>query len=104
MLHHDPVLFSEVESLFQSQKCKKLVIDATLGLGGHAGMLLSHMNAGDMFLGFDRDADNLSLAKEHLAKIQTQANFECIHASFADLDEVLASRGLSEIDFILYDL
>lgn len=76
MLHHDPVLLSEVELVLQSQNCKKLIIDATLGLGGHASMMLSHLWAGDTLLGFDRDSDNLALAKAHLAKIQTKAHFE----------------------------
>jgi hypothetical protein len=32
-LFHDPVLFSEIETLFISHREKNLVIDATLGLG-----------------------------------------------------------------------
>lgn len=104
MLHHDPVLLSEVELVLQSCEQKKLIIDATLGLGGHAAMMLPYVDEGGMLLGFDRDQDNHIIAESHLVSQKTKTQFQTIHASFASLARVLEEKGLSEIDFILYDL
>ena len=57
-----------------------------------------------MLLGFDRDADNLIIAQSHLQSQNTNTHFETVHSSFAHLSEVLQEKGLSNIDFILYDL
>ena len=49
MFLHEPVLFSEVQSLFLESQ-RNVVIDATLGLGGHASMLVSLMQPGSTFV------------------------------------------------------
>lgn len=104
MLHHDPVLLSEVELVLQSCERKNLLVDATLGLGGHAAMMLSYVAEDWVLLGFDRDADNLVLAESHLQSQHTNTHFETVHSSFAELSKVLREKNLSNIDFILYDL
>lgn len=40
---HDPVLYEEVREVYLSQKQKHIVVDATLGLGGHAFMLADEL-------------------------------------------------------------
>lgn len=85
----------------------RVVVDATLGLGWHARMFVSHMSPGDVFVGFDRDWDNLDIARDNLKQIQdTQSDIqiELIHSSFADIDTVLDAKWIGNIDFILYDL
>ncbi len=66
MFTHTSVLFREVESVFLTIDHPKLVIDATLGLGGHAMMMLSHMSPASKLIGFDRDSDNLRDALTHI--------------------------------------
>ena len=63
---HAPVLYEEVREIYLSQKQKHIVVDATLGLGGHAFMLANELQEGDIFLGMDRDEENLLLAKKYL--------------------------------------
>ena len=41
------------------------VLDCTIGLGGHAAMLLPRLEGG-IYVGFDLDADNLSAARRRL--------------------------------------
>ncbi len=107
ILHHDPVLISEIETLFVSHGRHELVVDATLGLGGHAKMFVSHMSSGDIFIGIDRDKDNLDIAHTHLDQIQNLdawVQVELVHSSFADIDTILDKKWIKNIDFILYDL
>ena len=80
------------------------VVDATLGLGGHASMFCSHMSSGDVFVGIDRDQDNLALARENLDTVAPTVTKHLVHSSFADIDTILENLNLPEISFILYDL
>ncbi len=105
MFEHDPVLIHEVESYFTAQNPRKYVFDATLGLGWHAGMMISHMSKDDIFVGIDRDNDNLDIAKKNLSPwILGWPRVSLVHKSFANLDAVLSELHIPEIDFILYDL
>ncbi|MBP9779732.1 16S rRNA (cytosine(1402)-N(4))-methyltransferase RsmH [Candidatus Gracilibacteria bacterium] len=105
MFEHDPVLLEEIESYFVSQKPKKYVIDATLGLGGHARMMLSHMSKDDIFIGIDRDKVNQEIARNNLEQSQNNGTrVQLYHSSFSDLDDILQKSGVPTIDFILYDL
>jgi 16S rRNA C1402 N4-methylase RsmH len=63
MFSHTSVLIREVESVFLTLDQPRLIIDATLGLGGHTMMMLSNIGDSCKIIGFDRDADNLSDAQ-----------------------------------------
>jgi 16S rRNA (cytosine1402-N4)-methyltransferase len=102
LLSHTPVLFEEIRSVFSLHPSKKTVIDATLGLGGHASMLISFLGNWDELIGFDRDRDNFVLAKEKLESIETQAKVSLYNESFAQIADILKEE--KKIDFILYDL
>ncbi len=78
------------------------VVDATLGLGGHASMFVSHMYVGDTFIGIDRDKDNLELAKCKMQNAKCKLNL--VHSSFSHIDTILDDLNTTSIDFILYDL
>jgi 16S rRNA (cytosine1402-N4)-methyltransferase len=94
-LHHDPVLISEIESLFIAHPGPRVVVDATLGLSGHANMFVSHMSPESIFIGIDRDRDNLDIATGNLESIQNQSSkiqIELVHSSFADIDTILDER------------
>jgi 16S rRNA (cytosine1402-N4)-methyltransferase len=99
---HESVLISEVEKIFIDHPDKWVVLDATLGLGWHTNMLISHMWEGGICIGIDRDRDNLELAKSKMQKAKCKVDL--IHSSFAEIDSILDERCISNIDFILYDL
>lgn len=80
------------------------MVDATLGLGGHAKMFCTHLGSGDIFVGIDRDSDNLAIAHTHLDSVSPSVTKHLIHSSFSDIDTILDSIGSPEISFILYDL
>ncbi len=101
MLIHEPVLLQEVENCFLWVENKEVIVDATLGLGWHAKMMLSHLPSTSHFFGFDRDSDNLTLAKRNIESSWIPASkISYIHDSFAHISEYVPSW----IDFILYDL
>lgn len=101
---HDPVLYEEVREIYLSQTQKNIVVDATTWLGWHAGMMASTLGSDDIFIWFDRDSENLSLARSHIESLGTVCQSHYIHSSFAFLQEKLEEKGIREIDFILYDL
>jgi 16S rRNA (cytosine1402-N4)-methyltransferase len=104
MLTHTSVLLEEVQSVFSTLKDRHLIIDATLWLGWHTAMMLSHLIGDARLLGFDRDSENLQDATENIAIAWFSERFVPIHASFADIWEVLDDGGYGEVDFVLYDL
>src|SRR5262249_8170151 len=62
-------------------------VDATLGLGGHAGAVLaSHPRL--VLIGLDRDTEALGLAGERLAAYAGRTHL--VHAVYDELPEVLA--------------
>jgi 16S rRNA (cytosine1402-N4)-methyltransferase len=78
------------------------LVDATVGLGGHAAALLAAAPDAQL-LGVDRDPAALARSQRRLAG--AGAHVELRHASFADLRTVLAEAGWDEgADAVLLDL
>ncbi|MBP9812265.1 16S rRNA (cytosine(1402)-N(4))-methyltransferase RsmH [Candidatus Gracilibacteria bacterium] len=101
---HIPVLSTTVESIFRSKNFQSpRVVDATLGLGGHAEMFCENMKGGT-FIGFDRDTENFLRATAHLEGISEGVKKFFIPKSFVDLQSELDALGIPTIDAILYDL
>ncbi len=78
-----------------------VVIDGTLGLGGHTEALLerfSHLTV----IGIDRDQAALTKARTRLAPFGDR--FKSAHAIFDQLTEVIESFGFSQVNGVLFDL
>jgi 16S rRNA (cytosine1402-N4)-methyltransferase len=96
-LVHDPVLVSEVVELL---KGAEVVVDLTVGLGGHARALLE---AGvGMVVGVDRDPQALAVASERLAS--HPGRFRPLQASFSEVAKMARDVGLREVGGVLFDL
>ena len=67
-------------------------------------MFRESLGSRDIFVGFDRDGENLDRAREYLEQSQGESQCHYIHSSFAALKEKLSEKGIQSIDFILYDL
>lgn len=101
---HRPIMLREVLRCLQPGP-GDLVVDATLGGGGHARALLALIQPRGRLLGLDRDSLELPRAAARLeAAGYGAAAFIARHASFADLPRVLAVEGLGPADAILADL
>ncbi|MEK7590793.1 MAG: 16S rRNA (cytosine(1402)-N(4))-methyltransferase RsmH [Patescibacteria group bacterium] len=98
-LRHEPVLHSREESEVMrllSPKPGDMVLDATLGLGGHALGFLERIGSGGRLTGLDLDQENLSVARDRLSAFSKQIDVR--HGNFRDL------RDLPQFDIILADL
>lgn len=78
-----------------------VVIDATLGLGGHSEALLAAFPT-LRIVGLDRDPQALELSGERLAPYADR--LEQVHTNYDAIGPALAGLGLSSVDGILFDL
>ena len=78
-----------------------VVVDATLGLGGHSEALLES-NSNLVLIGIDRDLDAIVKAKNRLAKFENRTKLN--HAIFDEITDVVNSFGFEQVDGILFDL
>lgn len=80
----------------------KIVVDATMGTGGHSKAILGHILPGGRLIGIDRDAESLAVSRERLQGFSSSCDF--IHGNFSDIDTILKGLGIKKVDAILFDL
>ena len=97
---HTPVLLKEVVDLLQVKKGKQY-IDATIGGGGHTGVILS---LGGRVLGIDADQDAVDHVSEHLADEIEKRELLLKKGNFRDLREIARSKNFDLVSGILFDL
>jgi 16S rRNA (cytosine1402-N4)-methyltransferase len=78
------------------------LIDATVGMGGHAEALLATAPAGVRLLALDADPDALASAAGRLARFGDRARL--VHANFRELDVVARAQGVEQARGVLLDL
>lgn len=100
---HIPVLLDEVLALLQL-KSGDIVVDATLGAGGHARAMLEAISPGGTLIGFDRDPDAIKTASYNLSTRESDSILVAVSSSFSLLGQQLADRGYRRIDAFLFDL
>ena len=96
---HVPVLVDEVRTLLQPERGGTFV-DCTVGLGGHARMLLD--GGASRLVGIDRDQDAIALASDALAGFGDRVTL--VHADYRDLAAVLDQHGIGMVAGVLADL
>jgi 16S rRNA (cytosine1402-N4)-methyltransferase len=79
-----------------------IVVDSTLGDGGHTELLLKNSGPGLNVLGIDRDADALTRASKRLAPYGGRVRFA--HGNYSEIKSILARFGIPKIDGLLLDL
>lgn len=97
---HEPVMVGEVVDLLRPVP-PGLVVDATVGLGGHARALLS-ARPDLRLLGLDQDVDALAAAAGALAHLGDRVTLRA--ARFDRLSAVLDDIGEEEVSAVLFDL
>ena len=78
-----------------------VVVDATLGLGGHSEALLDRFPQ-LIVIGIDRDPRALAQATERLSRFGER--IKTTHAIFDEVSDVVTSHGYSHVSGILFDL
>ncbi len=101
---HDPVMVAEVVGAFAPVPAG-LLVDGTVGGGGHAGALLESLRD-NVVLGLDRDAEAVAAAGERLSGFGARAVIR--QSGFEDLAEVVASPEVATLGLpvvgVLFDL
>lgn len=100
---HQPVLLQACLDLLSPalQGPEPVLVDATLGMGGHAeGALTRFPNL--RLIGIDRDQEALALATKRLEGFKDR--FRGVHATYDEIPRVLSELGVQAVDGILMDL
>lgn len=98
---HKSILLPEVvENL--NIKPHGFYVDGTLGGGGHAYAVCSHLQEGGRYIGIDQDGDALAAAGKRLAEYGDMVSYN--RANYVQYAQVLDELGIEKVDGILLDL
>jgi 16S rRNA (cytosine1402-N4)-methyltransferase len=81
---------------------EEVVVDCTVGLGGHAEAILEREGFSGRLVGIDRDEEALERAKRRLERFGPR--FVPLHGSFGKLGGLLEGSGCGAVDAVLFDL
>jgi len=98
---HTPVMLKEVIDNLNLGP-GKIIVDTTIGTGGHSEGILQRITPGGRLIGIDRDQESLAMSKERLRNFSDSCEF--IYGNFIDLDNILKNLNIKKIDGILFDL
>jgi 16S rRNA (cytosine1402-N4)-methyltransferase len=96
---HRPVLVREVVQFLEVAP-GLIVVDGTVGAGGHSRILLAHLGPTGKLIGLDRDPMMLAQA----SKVLNDPRCILKQASYAQLPEILDQLGIERVDRVLLDL
>jgi 16S rRNA (cytosine1402-N4)-methyltransferase len=97
---HIPVMLGEARE-FLVRPSTMVIVDATVGLGGHAEALLEAAPDNCMLIGTDLDDDALRITAGRLERFGERVVLEKMN--FADLAEKLPHRFAGRVDALLVD-
>ncbi len=100
---HTPVLLERSLDLLAPalEKPGAVVVDTTLGMGGHSHAMLTRF-PGLTLVGLDRDTEALALAGERLAAFGERAKL--VHTEYDGIGRALDDLGIDEVEGVLFDL
>jgi len=98
---HIPVLLNEVIEALKPKE-GEVVLDATLGGGGHSESICALIGESGRLIGLDADSEAIERVEERLKRASCQKTL--IQNNFRNLDEVLKQLKLPQVDKMLFDL
>ncbi|MBM3795629.1 MAG: 16S rRNA (cytosine(1402)-N(4))-methyltransferase RsmH [Acidobacteria bacterium] len=97
---HQPVMLDEVLHYLDVQPAD-VVVDCTLGMGGHAAAIAARLTAGGKLIARDRDVESLELARQRLQGLEDRIVFD--PGKFSGLRAALTRLGFPVADRVLAD-
>ena len=99
--HHVPVLLEE-SAEYLHLKPGAIILDGTLGGGGHAEAILERIGPDGILVGLDLDQQALMASTSRLARFGDR--IRTVQSSFRHLDTALGKLGIEGVDGVLLDL
>ncbi len=99
--YHTPVL-KEAVLKYLNAKEEAVIVDGTLGDGGHSLFILENTGPGVQVLGIDRDPNALERAQARLSQYADRMRFA--RGNYSEVQEILQSRSIDKVDALLLDL
>ena len=100
-MRHDPVLLQEIIEYLRPPREHDVIVDATVGLGGHAEALL-RIHPHIRLVAIDRDPEALERSRERLQPFGSRVTF--VRGRHESLIEILKQHGITGTGGILADL
>ena len=97
---HKSVLLDECLE-YLNLKESSVIVDCTLGYGGHSSNILKKIKRGFLFA-FDQDDEAIKSSKNRLDEISD--NYEIIKSNFKNIKKELEKRNIKTVNGILYDI
>lgn len=100
-MRHDPVLLQEILEYLEPNRPDGVVVDATVGLGGHSEALLER-HPEIRLVAIDRDPEALERSRQRLSRFADRVTFA--RGRHESLIEILKQSGVASISGLLADL
>lgn len=98
---HIPVLEGELTERINLSP-DAIMVDATIGQGGHSFLFGQSLGKNGAIVGFDIDEKSLQAAEKRLEKLECKLFL--VRDNFSRIDYHLKELGIDKVDFILADL
>jgi len=98
---HKPVMPSEVLG-YVAPRRGDVIVDATLGTGGHAWEIAARLGGEGVLIGLDIDPEMVELARRNLSGFGDVTRLYC--ASYTEIRQVLEDAGVEAADGLVADL
>lgn len=100
-MKHEPVLLEPILEYLEPNRPDGVLVDATVGLGGHAEALLER-HPGVRLIAIDRDPEALARSRERLSRFGDRVTF--VRGRHESLIDILKQSGIEGASGLLADL
>lgn len=100
---HIPVLYEETLAALNLAP-GKVIVDGTLGGGGHTLAIARAVSPTGLAIGIDRDPKALDRVDARFAALNENLPFKSFFANYCDFDAALERAGVERVDGFLLDL
>jgi len=99
---HIPVMEAEVVEFLRPVHSGIVLVDCTVGYGGHSVALTASFGAADRLIGIDRDGDAIEHCRKKFANIPFSVSLH--RGGFEELESILQENAVEYADRFLFDL